>query len=496
MRSHTSVLTVMVAALLITGCGGASSSKSTSGSGETASGGGGSGSGGGSGVGGGGAGGGGGSGGGGSGGGSGGGGNSLPGPTLPPADCTSNCGFTGLLSDTNSHVPGAVSKPALHASYVDAVFGTTVTRVTANEQLAGTESVSRIRQYYSKQNPWNADETYMMFVTSQGNYWLYDGSTYEPVKSVSDYPNVTDSEPEIHWHPTDPDRFYFLSDGNKFAQFEISSHTTTVLHDFSAEYEETRARLEGNMDKSGQFYAMIGVKSNGTSEAFVYDVVNDQISKRVNIDAIEDEGIDWISMSQNGGYVVIMSDVRSYVFTLNMDAAGSLPSGSFGHADLCVTPDGREVMVYDGADHEIAEDGDRWVNMAYLDTVSGSGSGTVIPIAKIGWSTTPHVSCRNTQFPGWALISTQDNYNSTFNANGEDSFDEEVFWVKLDGSENTVSRVAHHHSDLSDGAGYFAEQHAVTNKYGTKVMFASDYGSGQISSYIVDISDFRVPAVE
>lgn len=476
MHTNYRFLIVILAALTAAGCGaGSSSSKSSLTAGGGGSGGGGTGVGGGGGS---------------------GGGVSLPPPTLPPPDCTTTCNFSGLLTDTDEHVPAGVSKPALLTPYVDSAFGTTVYRVTANAQLAGQESVSRIRHYYSKQNPWNADESYLMFVTSQGNYWLYDGNTYAPIKSVSDWPNVTDSEPEIQWHPTDPDRFYFIKDGNKFAQFEISSHTSSILHDFSSVYDETRARLEGNMDKSGQYYAMIGIKPNGTSEAFVYDVINDQVSVAININSIESEGIDWISMSQNGGYVVLMSDTRSYVYNTSMSTLGSLPLESYGHADLCVAADGREVMVYDGADHAIAADGDRWVNMAYLDTVSGPSSGTIIPIAKIGWSTTPHVSCRNTQFPGWALISTKDNNDTGFNADGEDSFDEEVFWIKLDGSENTVRRVVHHHSDQNDTGGYFTEQHAVTNKYGTKIIYASNYGSGEISSYLVDITDFRVPALE
>lgn len=408
------------------------------------------------------------------------GGSTLPNPTSTAPDCTTDCDFEGLLEDTAKHTPPGVSKPALHESYVDATFGTTIYRVTANSQLDG---VSRIRHYYSKQDPFNADGSYAMFVTSDGNYWLYDAATFEPIKTVSDYPHVINSEPEIQWHPTNPDWFYYLSEENRFARFEISSHTTEILHDFSDEgFTVVGGRWEGNMDKSGQFYAMIGQGSNG-SEAFVYDVINNQLSQRVNVDAIENEGIDWISISQNGNFVVLMGDSHSYIYDHNMNYLGRLPLGSYGHADLCSLADGREVMVYDGADHVVAADGDRWVNMAYLDTVSGDDTGTVVPLVKIGWSTAPHVSCRNTQFPGWALISNQ--------GDGSNNYDKEIFWMKLDGS-GEVRRVAHHYSDRDTG-GYFAEQHAVTNKHGTKIIYASNYGSGDISSYLIDLTDFRRP---
>lgn len=411
-----------------------------------------------------------------------GGGATLPSITVTPPDCTTNCDFVGLLSDTGKHTPPGASNPALHSAYVDATFGTTIHRVTANSQISG---VSRVRHYYSKQNPFNADGSYAMFVASNGTYWVYDAATFEPILNASEYPHVSSSEPEIQWHPTNPDQFYYL-EGTEFSRFEISSITTTVLHDFADEgFSSVAGRLEGNMDKSGRYYAMIG-ESGSNSHAFVYDVQNDQLSQRININDIEDEGIDWISISQNGNFVVIMGHDYSYVYDHNMNYKGRLPEGSYGHADLCSLANGREVMVYDGADHVVASDGDRWINMAYLDTVTGDGGGTVDPLIKIGWSTTPHVSCRNTEFPGWALISTQ--------GNGSNNYDKEIFWAKLDGS-GEVRRVAHHYSNRESG-GYFAEQHAVTNKHGTKIIFASNYGSGAISSYLIDLTDFRRPLAE
>ena len=156
-------------------------------------------------------------------------------------------------------------------------------------------------------------------------------------------------------------------------------------------------------------------------------------------------------MSQSGKYVVAMGNDRSRVYDVNLKPVVELPKGSFGHADLCMTADGRDLLVYDGADHEL--DDNRNINIADLQT------GKVTIGTRIGWKSTPHVSCRNLDLPGWALISTQ----------GPDgkypNHDFEIFWLKLDGS-GEVRRVAHHHSSREDG-GYFAEQHAVTNRNGT-----------------------------
>ena len=82
--------------------------------------------------------------------------------------------------------------------------------------------------------------------------------------------------------------------------------------------------------------------------------------------------------------------------------------------------------------------------------------------------------------PGWALISTQ----------GPDgkypNHDFEIFWVKLDGSGD-VRRVAHHHSSRKVG-GYFAEQHAVTNRDGSKIIFTSNWDGKEISDYLITIN--------
>ena len=176
-------------------------------------------------------------------------------------------------------------------------------------------------------------------------------------------------------------------------------------------------------------------------------------------------------MSQSGKYVVAMGNDRSRVYDVNLKPVVELPKGSFGHGDLCMTADGRDLLVYDGADHEL--DNNRNINIADLQT------GKVTIGTRIGWKSTPHVSCRNLDLPGWALISTQ----------GPDgkypNHDFEIFWLKLDGS-GEVRRVAHHHSSREDG-GYFAEQHAVTNRNGTMILFASNWGAETINDYLVDL---------
>jgi hypothetical protein len=371
-----------------------------------------------------------------------------------------------LISDHEIRRPPEFARPELHQWFVDPVFGTSIMRITDPSQVSG---VSRIRHYYSKINPFNADETRAVLFSSDGAKYLYDTTTWRPIKHL----RISSSDPEIQWHPTDPSILYtldFVGDSwnvRGFYRYDIRNDKRTLVRDFR-EYQAVRGRLEGSTDKTGRYYAMFGYRKKVPAEAFVYDIVNDKVGNKIPV--TERMAGDWVSVSPSGRYVVMMGDI-SRVFDINMKHIRDLPKGSFGHGDICQLADGTEALVYDGADHQL--DRNRNINIANLDT------GKISIGVRIGWGSTPHVSCRNLDLPGWALISTQ----------GPDrkypNHDFEIFWLRLDGS-GEVRRVAHHHSSRKEG-GYFAEQQAVTNRDGTKIMFASNWGDGPIASYLIDL---------
>jgi len=361
-----------------------------------------------------------------------------------------------------------VDKPGLHISYIDPVFKTVITRITDPSQLT---KVSRIRHYYSKANPFNADETLAVMFASNGSKWLYDAKKWEPIQKLI----LWSSEPEIQWHPTDPNKFYYLAKLNKKRKargmfvYDVRTKSRTLLRDFS-EYKWIRGKLEGNMDRQGRFYALLGTKGID-NEIFVYDVINNTVSKKQTVSKYV--ASDWVSVSPSGKYVVAMGKYRSRIYDIKMNLTHDLPRGTFGHGDLCLGENETEYLVFDGADYEINRN--RNINRVNLKT------GEIDILVRIGWRSTPHVSCRNVDNPGWALISTQGPDNRYPN------HDFEIFWIKLDGS-NEVRRVAHHRS-VRKGSGYFAEQQAVTNRTGDKIIFSSNWGrKGKICDYLIDLT--------
>lgn len=365
------------------------------------------------------------------------------------------------------HMPRAEPRmplPALYRPFRDPAFGSMVMRVTDASQSPGA---TRIRHYYAKSQPFNADGTLAILVRSDGGASLYDARSWVPLKSLS----IASGDPEFQWHPTDPSVFYYLDpvggspNVRGFFRYDVRTDQRTLLHDF-AEYDTARARNEGNMDREGRYYAMVGWKS-GRLEAFVYDVREDRVLARLPV--TESQVSDWISMSPSGNYVVMMGKHRARIYDRNLRHLRDLPEGSIGHGDLCLLEDGSEALVYDGADHRLALG--RHLNVADLAT------GREFAATRIGWRSTPHVSCRNLAMPGWALVSTQ----------GPDkrypNHDFEVFWMKLDGS-GLVRRIAHHHSRTERG-GYFAEPQAVPSRSGDRVLFASNWGEGFVAEYVV-----------
>ncbi len=377
-------------------------------------------------------------------------------------------GFSRLMTGHTRCRPPNLPPPPLHVPVRDPVFGTRLTRITDPGQLPGVE---RIRHFYSKANPFNADGTRAILTTSEGAFVLYDTSSWTPIRPL----NIGSSTAEVQWHPENPNLLYHLDfverspEVRGLFRYDVHDDSKTLLRDFK-EYFTARGKLEGNLDRRGRYYAMFGMRSKTDIEAFVYDIQEDRIGPRLPV--TPRMAGDWISVSPSGRFVVMMGE-RSRIYDIQMKHLRDLPEGSFGHGDLCTTEDGRDVLVYDGADRQL--DANRNINIADL------GTGAERIGVRIGWKSTPHVSCRNLQLPGWALISTQ----------GGDSVypnhDFEIFWLKLDGS-GEVRRLAHHHSSRERG-GYFAEQHAVTNGDGSLVLFASNWGSGPVCSYLVELAD-------
>ena len=120
-------------------------------------------------------------------------------------------------------------------------------------------------------------------------------------------------------------------------------------------------------------------------------------------------------------------------------------------------------------------------------------------LSKMEWWFFSHISCRNLDSPGWCFVSTYDGDGHLKDSPATwAAFENEIFALRLDGS-GQVRRIAHHHSRRyspttpdSDRSVYWAEPHATVSRYGTRVLFGSNWRQrmadpASCDTYVVDL---------
>lgn len=357
---------------------------------------------------------------------------------------------------------GAYQSPTSVPNYleetIESLSSNRVIRIS-DEAVFGCDC-SQLRHRYSKNRPWNADETKIMTGGSPSK--IIDAETYEVLGNVS---------VKSLWSNVDPDLTYDAAGNSTFVKRNIVTGVTTTLRQFSQFNSISVGFSEGNLSNDDRWVALIGINGNNKT-LIVYDIENDEIVGELFKGSA---GIDWISMSQSGEYVVVSHNtsgsgtnqgVKSYTrdFLNETHLVNGHPHGDLGY-DMA----GNEVFVHYGNTGTTA-------SIGYTRLDNGSTSGTFNYSGATGdrglWG--GHVSTRNIDRPGWAYISDQGHPNDV------DRFEatREIFAIKLDGS-NTIQRFAKHNTVTSS---YLHESHAVPNRDGTKVIFASNWDNNAIEA--------------
>ena len=406
------------------------------------------------------------------------------------AQSSSGKSFSDLLTDVTQVIPvSPLSMPALHQTFIDPDFGTQITKVTHPSQVNNIGTA--VRQDYAKAEPFNANNTYAIFrVIGDGSWWLYETATWNPIRSI----DISQGEPELRWSPTDPDTVYYV-DREYFGAYHPSTNTFQTIHQFTQcnyspgnNYYALTGQDESNLSTDGTRIAWLCRKSGGVNSVITYDIPNDRILYEGTLPvALAD--MDWVSISPSGKYFVIMTDSQ---WTRVYDAATGVFQRvlqNFGHADMGWDASGNEVIVVDGADDPTPHtcsfdtgDGCRWIVKYNLAT------GARTDVFPIRWEQGMHLSMRATDRPGWVLVSVPFGTSSRWSATKPNQFyppnfpvvdplDFEIFYANLDGSQQ-IKRVAHTRSVRADNLSmdeYWNEPHAVADKTGNLILFASPW---------------------
>jgi hypothetical protein len=367
----------------------------------------------------------------------------------------------------------SIPRPEYLTPVKDPTFGTTITRVS--DQVAFGSTLPELRHIYAKNQPWNADESYIILNYSYPAA-LLDGRTYQFIRWVRQpYQSV--------WSNVNPSYMYgTYANTNQFVRLDIANgNAYTVLHTFS-EYDKIFfGQGEGNLSINDRYAALFGLK-DGRVDILVYDLLNDTVVSRktqpsgTTLD-VGKTAIGDMVMSQSGDYVIgtyseegsgDYQGVKLFDRSLNFLRQLSL-SGGF-HTDNCFDSSGSEVIVRQD-----------YNSSAIVSVQFSTGKETtILPASNLNYSI--HISCQNIRRPGWAYISEFAGNPVVKKANYN-----EVFGVKLDVS-GTVQRFAHQHHSLNEA--YERQPMGVPNHDGRKVLFASDWDNQSDPVYAY-IAEFR-----
>ena len=369
----------------------------------------------------------------------------------------------------------SLPRPGLLETVVDPQFGTKITRITSSSDVT--------KPAYSTMPVWNADESLMILWDRQFNkddqnsrgHVLYDGKTYEFIRNLDDInPNHME---ELAWHATDPDVLFYPASHDEggqrikqFIRYNIKTRVKTVLHDF-ADVIDSRDGFGfgGDPMYSSWDSDVFGFADMDTRDThFAYRVSTDTVSPNLSRDEAEHP-----APGPSGEYFFWNGDVYDFnmnkLHSLNMDNSGE-------HAVLGRYKNGHDAWfgVQFGGSHV--------GSLIAYDMVTGEGR--VVVGESTGYRYPPsghHFSAVRAQ-PGWVAVSIIGNHED-----GQDLFDNEIILVNANAGEEQVYRVAHHRSRKQGGRGYWSEPHANVSPSGTRIAFASDWGTGTVDTYVVEL---------
>lgn len=382
--------------------------------------------------------------------------------------------FTLSSGKTNDPIP-VIGKPVKGVTVKEPTYNTCLVRIT-NHSTDGTSGFAR--NDYSRRQAFNSDSSKYLIYALDGSWHVYSSSNYGRLKKLSG--PAGDAEPQ--WHPANPDLMYYLPTngiGMKIHELTVSTNTSRVVADLSARVKAiwptasaAWTGAEGSPSKDGRYWCFMVDDANWKSLGVItWDKTTDTIVGKMNTNG---DRPDHVSMSQSGNYCVVSGGSRGTVaYSRDFSTSRVLLSGS-QHSDIGIDASGNDIYVY--VDYG-ANEGD--VFMVNINT----GVRTSLFTTYISGSATAlHVSAKNFNKPGWALISTY----ADGGGNGKEWLHKKVFAVQLKANPK-IYNLAFHRGIYN---GYFSAPVASVNRDFNKIIFNSNWNvntSEDIDAYMVEI---------
>jgi hypothetical protein len=381
----------------------------------------------------------------------------------------------------------SMDEPAPREPFIDPVFGTCVVRVTDRSSDLGAGDPSRgMKNEYSRVQSFNADGSRLIGLTNEGNWYLYDAYSLQPMGQLPIWH-------EPRWDADEPDLLYYTEE-TRLMSYRTSTGRRQIIHEFADDFPgldlaAVWTRFEGSPSSDSRYWGLMAEDQDWMTVALlIYDLETDQVIARRVTPPSE---IDSVTISPLSNYFLAYYDNSCEPGQLGSDENPcglmvydrSLENGRgllriVGHSDPGLDVHMKEVLVYQDIDTD-------YVSMLDL------GSGEIIPLWPIDFSHSGlgfHFSGRSFRRPGWILVST---YNGS--QPSATWMDDQIIAAELK-RDGRIMRLAHTRSviDTQVEHDYWAEPHASVNQDFTRVVFTSNWGragTDEVEMYLINLPD-------
>jgi hypothetical protein len=403
----------------------------------------------------------------------------------------------GRITDKLPHPmdPDGVQKPAPGKSYVDPVFGTTITRITATDPSEGDHAI--IKTNYNSTRAWNADGSLLFLWHRAGarTYEIYEGNApyghvYTLVLSGSATGGVPTDIEHLLWDPVDPLVLYYPSNyrysgspAPRLYKVTLALPDEPPLQEIVRGFElpptncppENALSLGHVHDMAISANKMIGLSCGNSANRiqFLYSIAGDQVYgvRRSGTPSTDEAPVAF--QSGTGAYFQSTGEVADN----NLNPIRTLDLGYYLEHQALGLAGGRDTL------NRVNFDPPPGVgSLVSIDLLTGVSAVIVGPAN--GWPYPPsgvHPSLTAANGSGWLAVS------HTGTGTGQSELDNEIILGNIISGE--VCRIAHSRTHAKAGVwGYWGEAHPQVSADGYRILFTSDWrGGDSVDTYLVDL---------
>ncbi len=379
-------------------------------------------------------------------------------------------------SDSELRAQPARTPPGAGGEYVDEIFGTRIRQLTGSPG-PGVGFVPE----YSKAGAFNADGSRFLVRGTDGSTLLFDA----PTMTLSGVLPLPEADLEPRWSPTDPNLITYLDNfgSGEIKQYSIATGQSSVLGSHLG-FGQLSSGAEQDHSRSGRYYALHGTETYDgdgnwvSTPAFVADLATGSSGPVTTLTPpVPGDFLDYVAITPDDEHVLVMWALTgARLYTRDWSFVRQLTDWD-EHADFCRSADGTDTLVIaryrPGPNDQVVE------------AIPLSGVGRRVLWQVPAFNLALHISCRNTDLPGWAFVSSY--WDGIGQRPGPTPFENEVFALALDSTAGApvLRRLAH--TGMVERADYFDEPHATVSRDGRVVLFGSNFGRHRDSEAFADV---------